>query len=69
MIATVLYILVAIVATGLAPADTLADAEAWERFIAWLVAGLLIYLVYGRVHSLLRRGEDAEAAPTTEGLL
>ena len=41
----------------------------WERFIAWLVAGLLIYLVYGRLHSLLRRGEDAEAAPTTEGLL
>ena len=41
----------------------------WERFIAWLAAGLVIYLVYGRVHSLLRRGQDAEDAPTTQGLL
>ena len=41
----------------------------WERFIAWLVAGLVIYVVYGRVHSLLRRGEDAADAPTTQGLL
>ena len=41
----------------------------WERFIAWLVAGLVIYVLYGRVHSLLRRGEDAADAPTTQGLL
>jgi basic amino acid/polyamine antiporter, APA family len=41
----------------------------WERFIAWLVAGIVIYVLYGRTHSLLRRGEDAEDAPTTQGLL
>jgi basic amino acid/polyamine antiporter, APA family len=41
----------------------------WERFIAWLLAGLVIYFVYSRRHSLLRRGDEAEDAPTTQGLL
>jgi APA family basic amino acid/polyamine antiporter len=41
----------------------------WERFIAWLLAGLLIYLLYSRRHSLLRRGDEAEDAPTTQALL
>jgi basic amino acid/polyamine antiporter, APA family len=29
--------------------------QAWERFVAWLAIGLLIYLVYGYRHSKLRR--------------
>jgi basic amino acid/polyamine antiporter, APA family len=41
----------------------------WERFIAWLIAGLVIYFLYSRRHSLLRRGDEAEDAPTTEALL
>jgi basic amino acid/polyamine antiporter, APA family len=41
----------------------------WERFIAWLLAGLVIYFLYSRRHSLLRRGDEAEDAPTTQGLL
>jgi basic amino acid/polyamine antiporter, APA family len=41
----------------------------WERFIAWLLAGLVIYFLYSRRHSLLRRGDGAEDAPTTQGLL
>ena len=41
----------------------------WERFIAWLLAGLVIYFLYSRGHSLLRRGDDAQDAPTTQGLL
>jgi basic amino acid/polyamine antiporter, APA family len=32
-------------------------ATTWERFIIWLAAGLVIYFLYGRRHSLLRRGE------------
>ncbi|HEX6069639.1 MAG TPA: amino acid permease, partial [Longimicrobiaceae bacterium] len=35
----------------------------WERFIIWLVAGLVIYLVYGYRRSRLGRGEPA---PETE---
>ena len=38
-------------------------ATTWERFVGWLVLGLLIYFFYGRRHSRLRRGEvvDPEA--------
>ena len=32
-------------------------ATTWERFVGWLVLGLLIYFFYGRRHSRLRRGE------------
>ena len=32
-------------------------ATTWERFVGWLVLGLLIYFFYGRKHSRLRRGE------------
>ena len=35
--------------------------ETWERFGIWLGAGLLIYFLYGRRHSRLRRGEAPEA--------
>ena len=35
-------------------------AETWFRFGAWLLLGLLIYVVYGYRHSRLRR--DAEQA-------
>ena len=41
----------------------------WERFIAWLLAGLVIYFLYSRRHSLLRLGDEAQDAPTTQGLL
>jgi APA family basic amino acid/polyamine antiporter len=32
-------------------------AETWWRFGVWLVVGLVIYFLYGRTHSRLRRGE------------
>jgi basic amino acid/polyamine antiporter, APA family len=35
------------------------EAGTWYRFFGWLAAGLLIYLVYGRTHSRLQRGDDA----------
>jgi APA family basic amino acid/polyamine antiporter len=45
------------------------DATTWERFGLWLLAGLVIYALYGRRYSRLRRGEDAREAGTSEGLL
>jgi APA family basic amino acid/polyamine antiporter len=30
----------------------------WVRFLAWLLAGLLIYFSYGRQHSLVGRRES-----------
>jgi APA family basic amino acid/polyamine antiporter len=33
------------------------DVQTWLRFIAWLVAGLVLYFVYGRRHSRLQHGE------------
>jgi APA family basic amino acid/polyamine antiporter len=34
----------------------------WLRFGLWMLAGLLIYLVYGRTHSRLQRGLDPRKA-------
>jgi basic amino acid/polyamine antiporter, APA family len=34
----------------------------WLRFGAWLALGLLIYVVYGRTHSRLQRGEGPDVA-------
>jgi APA family basic amino acid/polyamine antiporter len=31
---------------------------AWLRLFAWLAAGLLIYFLYGRVHSVVQRTGD-----------
>jgi basic amino acid/polyamine antiporter, APA family len=33
------------------------DRDTWIRFVGWLLLGLIIYFVYGRRHSRLRRGE------------
>jgi APA family basic amino acid/polyamine antiporter len=32
------------------------DKDTWIRFVVWLIAGLAIYVAYGRSHSLLRKG-------------
>ena len=32
-------------------------AETWGRFLLWMLLGLIIYVVYGRRHSRLQRGE------------
>ncbi len=37
-------------------------AVTWLRFGLWMLAGLLIYLVYGRTHSRLQRGLDPRKA-------
>jgi basic amino acid/polyamine antiporter, APA family len=33
------------------------ERQTWERFVIWLAIGLVIYFLYGRTHSRLRRGE------------
>jgi APA family basic amino acid/polyamine antiporter len=39
------------------------ERATWFRFVGWLVLGLIIYFLYGRTHSKLRRGivENPEA--------
>ena len=38
----------------------------WLRFGAWLALGLLIYVVYGRTHSRLQRGEGPDTGRAAE---
>jgi APA family basic amino acid/polyamine antiporter len=40
------------------------EGVTWLRFFIWLALGIVIYLVYGRTHSRLQRGEgpDTERA-------
>ena len=45
------------------------EIETWERFVLWFLAGLVIYVLYGRRHSALRRGEEARQAPESAGIL
>jgi APA family basic amino acid/polyamine antiporter len=45
------------------------EIETWERFVLWLLAGLVLYVLYGRRHSRLRRGEDPREVETSSGLL
>ena len=45
------------------------EMETWQRFVAWLLGGLVIYWLYGRRHSRLRLGEEAQDAPTTKALI
>ncbi len=33
------------------------DRDTWIRFVVWLAIGVAIYVLYGRRHSRLRRGE------------
>jgi APA family basic amino acid/polyamine antiporter len=37
------------------------ERDTWIRFVVWLALGLVIYAVYGRRHSRLRRGDVAHA--------
>jgi len=37
-------------------------AETWWRFLIWLLAGIVIYAVYGYRHSVLRRQRDVHSA-------
>ncbi len=45
------------------------EIATWQRFGLWLLAGLVIYVLYGRRHSRLRQGLEAHETRTTEGLL
>jgi APA family basic amino acid/polyamine antiporter len=41
------------------------EDKTWERFLLWLVPGLLIYFLYGRTHNRLAR--ESRARPEREG--
>ena len=36
--------------------------KSWMRFVYWLLAGLVIYVIYGYNNSRLRRGSRATSA-------
>ncbi|MBO0827027.1 MAG: amino acid permease [Streptosporangiales bacterium] len=39
----------------------------WRNFLVWMLVGVLVYLVYGRRHSRLHRGEEPEVIPPEPG--
>ena len=42
---------------------TTLPGETWVRFVGWLVLGLLIYVFYGRQHSVLQRASGSREKP------
>jgi basic amino acid/polyamine antiporter, APA family len=43
---------------------TYLEGLTWLRFGIWMVIGLIIYFAYGRFHSRLQRGEEADSTET-----
>jgi APA family basic amino acid/polyamine antiporter len=44
------------------------EVVTWLRFGGWLLVGLVIYLLYGRTHSRLQRGEGADVGRAADAV-
>jgi APA family basic amino acid/polyamine antiporter len=44
------------------------EVVTWLRFGGWLLVGLVIYLLYGRTHSRLQRGEGADVGQPADAV-